>query len=350
MSLAPQLPCTSRLSVLRKPFFGLTALVLGVSFLLSATQVWAAGKTEKTAEKKGEEETIPPPEDIDLTTDDGLAMKATYFPGTKSEESIPVILLHGLKGSRKDFTQEQGLAAFLQEKLGCAVIVPDLRGHGDSTKIKISSKRTEDLKGKKLLPTQISAMVTEDLRAVKDFLWKKNNEKALNIDKLVVVGVDMGAALALSYAAYDAYGYEQRQAKYGPLKLGRFVKGVVLISPVTSIPGLKPTTLQVMKMPEVCRDLPVMIVVGNKSKDRFAEAERLCVIFMKSRPPAKDDRPQSITVYFYKKIETSLQGSELLAEPSLNVPEKIAKFLTNRLLTNEDAKDYAWKERKLPHE
>ena len=38
------------------------------------------------------------------------------------------------------------------------------------------------------------AMVTQDLRAVKDYLWKKNNKKALNIDKLVVIGVDEGAA------------------------------------------------------------------------------------------------------------------------------------------------------------
>ena len=81
-------------------------------------------------------------------------------------------------------------------------------------------------------------MVTQDLRAVKDFLWKKNNEKALNLDKLVVIGVEMGAALALSYAAYDACGYEEKQAKLGPLKLGRFVKAVVLISPATNVPGL----------------------------------------------------------------------------------------------------------------
>ena len=51
-----------------------------------------------------------------------------------------MILLHGFKGSRKDFTQKDGLAAFLQEKLGCAVIVPDLRGHGDSTRIKVGKE------------------------------------------------------------------------------------------------------------------------------------------------------------------------------------------------------------------
>ena len=38
--------------------------------------------------------------------------------------------------------------------------------------------------------------------------------------------MDEGAALALSYAAYDAVGYENGEAKVGPLKLGRFVKAV----------------------------------------------------------------------------------------------------------------------------
>ena len=31
-------------------------------------------------------------------------------------------------------------------------------------------------------------MVTQDMRAVKDFLWQKNNAGELNIDKLCVVG------------------------------------------------------------------------------------------------------------------------------------------------------------------
>ena len=44
---------------------------------------------------------------------------------------------------------------------------------------------------------------------MKEFLWKKNNAKDLNIDKLVVIGVDEGAALALCYAAFDAVGYDK---------------------------------------------------------------------------------------------------------------------------------------------
>lgn len=324
--------------------------MMGFSFGLNATHALAQDKTAKKAEKNTDEDDIPSAKEIDLTTEDGLELKATYFPGTKGQESIPVVLLHGFnkgKGSRKDFTQERGLASLLQEKLGCAVIVPDLRGHGDSTKIKINSKKTDDIKGKKLSAMQISAMVTQDMRAVKDFLWEKNNEKALNIDKLTVIGLEEGAALALGYAAYDAVGYEQREARVGPLKLGGFVKAAVLISPMTNVTGFK--TPQVMKMPAICRDLKVMIVVGNKSKEPLVEAERLRSQFVNARTPADDDKPESATVWFFKKIDTPLQGSKLLGEPSLKVPDKILAFMTVWLVKNAD-KQYVWKKRNLPHQ
>ena len=62
-------------------------------------------------------------------------------------------------------------------------------------------------------------------------------------------------------------------------------------------------------------------------------------MFVKSRPPADDDKPESITVWFFKKIDTPLQGSKLLAEPSLKVPDKIVVFLNVWLVKNPDAKD-----------
>ncbi|MGO9114856.1 MAG: alpha/beta fold hydrolase [Thermoguttaceae bacterium] len=354
MSLIPPRLGKPRLSVLSKFLLRWMAFVVGLSLCLNPARDWAQDKADtKTGNKADEEDIKPPdPEPIDLVTEDGLQMKATYFPGTKGQESIPVILLHGFnnkegKHSGKDFTQDPGLALFLQEKLGCAVIVPDLRGHGESTRIKVG-KRIDKLDGKPLRPAQIAAIVTEDLRAVKGFLWKQNNEKKLNLCKLAVIGVDEGAALALSYAAYDAVGYEQGEPKVGPLKLGKFVKAAAMISPVTKVTGLN--TAQVMKLPEICRDLPVMIAVGNKSKERFAEADRLRALFVKARPPADDDKPESITVWFYSKIETSLQGIKLLAEADLKVPDKIVAFMTVWLVENADGKDYAWRELKRPYE
>ena len=135
--------------------------------------------------------------------------------------------------------------------------------------------------------------------------------------------------MALGYTYDDAFGYAQGQPNFGPLKLGRFVKAAALISPVTNVVGLKPTTVQVMKMPEVCRDLFVMIVVGNKNIERFAEANRLYNLFVNARPP---NIAGLITVYFFKTIDTPLQGFDLLAHPGLKVREKIVAFLKIRLV------------------
>ena len=78
-----------------------------------------------------------------LRTGDGLELALTYYPGTKGKQTIPVVLLHGWKQSRNDY---KDLAPALQ-KLGYAVIVPDLRGHGESTRLK-GARRDENPQGR----------------------------------------------------------------------------------------------------------------------------------------------------------------------------------------------------------
>ena len=46
-------------------------------------------------------EAVPPPEDIRLETKDGVAISATWYPGTKSKESVPVILCHAWGDDRR---------------------------------------------------------------------------------------------------------------------------------------------------------------------------------------------------------------------------------------------------------
>jgi pimeloyl-ACP methyl ester carboxylesterase len=341
--------CKPRVVVFGNSILGLTVVAVAFSLGLVAREGLAQPAPAGPAAPAGP----PPPEDIKLMTDDGLALMITYFPGTNAEESIPVVLLHGAKGNRKDFTEENGLAPLLQEKLGCAVIVPDLRGHGESTQITIGS-RTEKLEAAKLRPAQYTAMVSQDMRAVKSFLWKKNNAKALNIDKLAVIGVDMGAAVALNFAADDSQGYEQGTPIVGKgdaaVKLGQFVKAVVFISPSTDISGLSLPPLM-RQSPEIFQRLSVMTLAGNKDRTKFAQAKTLNNLFEKARKPETEAKIGDKTVFFLSKIETQLQSTKLLDEPTLKIPDKIVYFLNLRLVKNPKAKDeWVWKERKLPHE
>ena len=312
----------------------------------SAAMAQDAPAPAKRAAGDAGDDAIPPPEDVSLSTADGLKLEMTYFPGRKGKDSIPVILLHAWKGSRQDFVKDEGLASYLQDKLGCAVVVPDLRGHGESTSIK-NGKKTDTLKAEKLTPAQFNQMVTQDLMAVKDFLWEKNNAKQLNIDKLCVVGIEMGASLALNYAVMDAVGYDQGQWRFGPLKLGRFVKAVVLISPDMSFRGLniKPA----LNAPEIRKNLPVLVLVGKGNPTRAADAKRVYDMFKTARPPAADEKLESQTVWF-KRLDTSLQGIKLVDEASLDVPKWIGRFLYFRLVKNPDAADYRWEPRTLPHQ
>ena len=54
-------------------------------------------------------------------------------------------------------------------------------------------------------------MATEDMMAVKAFLWDRNNAGELNIDKLCVVGAEMGASVAMSFALADAAQQDQNR-------------------------------------------------------------------------------------------------------------------------------------------
>jgi len=322
------------------------AVVSGMGF-----QPTALGQERKPAAKTNK--AGPPPkleEDLLLHTHDGLQLALTYYPSANSEElqqgkgkkTIPIVLLHGWKQSRNDY---KDLAHALQ-KLGYAVIVPDLRGHGGSTRRK-GATRDDTLDAAKLAPAQFSLMVTQDMRTVKDFLWQRNNAGELNIDKLCVVGAEMGASVALNFALLDAVDQERNQVPRPDYKLGRFVKAIVLISPELSFRGLPIRKAAVY--PPVQRDISVMILVGKQDAKALAEAKRIHGIFAKSHPePTGDDKLDRQTL-FLGELATSLQGTKLL-DPKFNLPAVIADFVNRRLVKSDAAKEWSWRERKFPYE
>ncbi len=305
-------------------FFVFTAAIGGL--LLSQSLSATATAQGKRPAAGGEADELPQPEEVVLETKDGLRLSATFYPGTEGNQSVPVILLHMWKGSRGDYSS---LAPVLQ-KLGHAVLVPDLRGHGDSIHVRRSNR---PLQAAKLSRQQFLRMVDGDMESLKKFLMKKNNEGELNIDKLCLVGAEMGAVVALDWARMD---WSWPVLNTG--KQGQDVKALVLISPQWAFHGLQ--VKQAMAHRQMLRRLSVMIVVGDGNSGAVKQAKRFEAIFRRNQLNASAEKLAHRTL-FYIPLDTSLQGTKMLGVRSLKLEPRIAKFIELRLVNQ----SFPWKNR-----
>jgi pimeloyl-ACP methyl ester carboxylesterase len=318
------------------------ALLTAVAFLCwpgLATAASAPANAKTAKSEKDKEEELPKPEDLTLQTSDDLELTLTYYRGTKGKQTIPVVLLHMWKQSRNDY---KDLAPALQAQ-GYAVIVPDLRGHGESRHLK-GVRGDENLKAATMPPAQFKAMVTCDMEAVKKFLWERNNAGELNIDKLCVVGAEMGASVAVNFALADARDQDSNRVLRSDYQLGRFVKALVLISPEHVFHGLPIRALSAQVIPDVA----VLILVGKQDSKAQEEAKRIHGMFERYHPEPTGDNKTDRKTLFFGKLDTSLQGTKLL-DPKFNVSALIADFIYRRLVKSEESRDWSWRERKVPH-
>ncbi|HEY2893530.1 MAG TPA: alpha/beta fold hydrolase [Pirellulales bacterium] len=309
-----------RLRFLSHAIFCRTVLFATALTALSAGTLAADEQEEKPAK----------PEELLLRTGDDVTIAATYYAGSQKlgKQVVPIVLLHASKGSRRDFVP---LALRLQQA-GHAVIAPDLRGHGEST-------RTTQ-QGRDMRAADYQAMVEPagDLETVKKFLMAKNNAGELNIEKLCVVGAEMGSVVALNWTARDWAWPELPSGKQG-----QDVKALVLISPEWTFRGLRIN--EALADPHVRQDISVMILVGRSNNKLFQEARRLHAAFERYHLSAAPD-PSSLgkQTLWLKAPQTALQGSRLLNEKSAHVDDMILQFVDLRLTKQ----PLAWRERKRP--
>jgi pimeloyl-ACP methyl ester carboxylesterase len=304
----------------------------GLSLLAAALFAgWLASIGQAALAAEGEDE-IPKPEDISLKTDDGLDLKATFYPTSlgkkEKKDAVPVIILHAWKGDRGDC---QALAEYLQEQ-GHAVIIPDLRGHGQSTQIvRADGTKVKLNTAAQLKLVDFQTMVTNDMETIKSFLLKLNNDGELNIEKLCVIGAEMGAVVAIDWAAQD---WAWPVLATG--KQGQDVKAVVAISPEWNFKGLGITSA--MADPAIRSEISFLIIAGKGNAKAFGDAKKLYETLERFHTdPEKKD-------LFFLKPETKLQGTKLLNEKSLNLNEKIGKFIELRLVNEK----FPWAERVNP--
>lgn len=302
-------------------------LVPQIASAQTAVPAATAAPTAKPAGTPGDKPL--PPEQTSIVTRDGVQLHLTYFPSNVGKDAVPVILLHGFKGDRHEM---EGLGLYLQ-KQGFAVVAPDLRGHGASKlyqgKVQIDPDR--------MVPAQFANMVLIDMEAIKKYLIDKHNAQALNIDKLCVIGAELGASVAFNWAAQDWSAYD-----LPTLKQSKDVKAVVLISPRASFKGL---TLNKALAFELFRSsISAYLIAGAEDTESANEAKRIRDALSRGRPKASKVADETIFLTV-DELKTKLVGSKLLGEQSLGVDEVIGQFVALRLA---ERPDLPWKARVAP--
>lgn len=308
---------------------GILAVVVAISVIRGSEPVRAAAPASAPPAKQ-----LPPPTNVTLTTRDGVSLAATFYGSLLGKEAVPVIMLHQFKGSRADF---KDLATSLQAK-GCAVLVPDLRGHGQSTRQTFPGRGDREINPVLLKQQDFEAMITQDLEACKSYLMDKNNAGELNINKLCVVGAEMGAVLAVDWAAWDWHW-----PRLATGKQGQDVKALVLISPPWVYKGVSLT--EVVNNRRLADQWSWLIIVGDQENGDMREAKRLHQTLEKFFPaPADPAQAADKQAVFFLPLATSLQSAKLLAAKKDAIAAEVSKFLDRRLVKQGNS----WTDRKGP--
>lgn len=263
-------------------------------------------------------EAIPLKQEGKFITSDRVQVVANYYKGAADKKTVPFILLHGKGGKKEDFAP---LAAALSEK-GYAVLVPDLRGHGESVVSWVfdfsaggqrpSIRQKNDYTVESFTDADYSGMRQYDGLLWFQFLKFLHNEEKINLRRLVIVGSGFGGSVGTSWVVNDW----QESAKRG-----RFTKSLILLSPEND-----PAYNQFSEMKLKQGAIGSMIFVGSLEKERLSEAEKIQIEIGRDKPtvPVEERRTKLVTV------KTEIQGTELLGAASFKVADRIIEFISER--------------------
>jgi len=312
-------------------------LSLALATVLAATPPAAVTAQDDEAGLTPEDE-LPAPKDLVLETSDGVHIVCTYYPGdgVRGHDTVPIIMVHGEKENRHEF---QSLAIYLQRRHH-ALIALDLRGHGDSTR---TNNPNFKLDAEKMTLDQYMLMsavkidefgVKGDLEKAKNFLLTEHDAERLNIYKLCLIGSEMGCIVAMNWATID---WEIPSSN--TVMQGQRVKAIVLLSPKERYKNLRASDSY--KSTAMRRWISFYIAVGASEEARLKEAEKIDKALKRDRQnPAN---PEDQMVFFNRKLDTRLQGTQLLGE-GLHVEKQIAEFIDLRV----EQLQIPWKRRKNP--
>lgn len=242
---------------------------------------------------------------------DASLLSLAYYPAQKPFEAPVLMLLHetGRGRSGRDFQDpvqdlKKGFATYLQEQ-GYAVIVPDLRGHGENPRHDLSDAEWRSMPA--------------DLQAAYLFLVDRHNRGELNLGKFGVVAEGDAGNLAVAWAASPG-GAVSSPGRISDLG------AIVIISPVADAHGLVLERL----LPPITPRLPMLLASGVKDKPS-SDTTVTC-------QPIIERHQRSRTAFF----QTTLHGTKLL-----NFFPKVAKTVESFLDDPVKFRSSTWEPRYL---
>ena len=293
------------------------------------------------AEDAATEKEKPPFEELFLTTKDEVRLKVRFYSGAAEKTTVPIILMHRYKGQGSEL---YALADHLRSEAGGehAVIVPDLRGHGQSVEmVTPGDNRARKLDPSRFRRPELSRIITMDLEAVKKFLIDKNNAGELNIEMLTVIAMEQGAVLAMNWIAQD-----WSWPMVGGFKQGQDVKAFVLVSPHQSFKGIN--IQDGFSQPNVRSQLSALFMCGGKEPRTASTTRRLYNIIKRHHADRfEDDEDKRLRKdHFLLSLDTSLQGTKLINQADLKAAKHVSTFLNLRLVEHRD--QFPWAVREKP--
>ncbi len=276
------------------------------------------------AQDEGE---LPEPVDVQLETSDGVALSAVFYPGTNEKETVPVILVHAWQEKRQTMI---AMAAHLQAQFGYAVMVPDLRGHGDSMK----TVGGDELDRDRWRGPQLTA-VLEDIEACKKYLINENNQGNLNIDMLSIVADRESTILATTWTLRD-WSY----APLGSIKQGQDVKALVMLNPMRNFKGLNGNDAYQNDLytGRTGAAFPVLIA---STRDKSRDAKNISERMMRGRKSL--DAPDKALETVRYQVESSRRVIKSRKNGDRMLSMDIGKFIEKQVYQRRH--DFRWAER-----
>ncbi len=267
-----------------------------------------------------------------IQTRDGVELSLTYYPSFASKDPVlgkqvtPVVLLHDEKDTQGMFSSLVGrlqTASRDPNQPSFALVTVDLRGHGVSTRQTAPNGQTRQLDSAKLNRNDLLAMSAQDMEAVRGFLVGKNDAGELNLNKLCLVGVGLGATVAVNWAAQD---WSAPPLLVG--KQGQDVKALVLVSPQWKYRGIM--MQQALRVAALKKGAAWLLVFGEQDADQVADERRIFRQLEKFHPaPTSADAPPQGLVEL--PLRSALEGSGLMSQVGQPIEDAIVNFLTTQV-------------------